>query len=333
MELRHLRYFISVADHLSFTKAARALHVSQPALSRQIRDLEEEFSCRLFHRHDGRVFLSREGALLLEPARKIAEAVSALPAVVKSDGDPGIRRIRIGYFGTFLALHLAPVVQRFRRVHHLVQIDLRKVTPRHGLQMLREGGLDAVFSGSPGTTRLGNLTFHTVFSQAPLIVLPSDHRLAKKRRFSLSDFRAETWAVWDECEFPGFAKTFEEACRNAGFLPAVGAVVDDVVSVFNGVANGDFIGYVGHLAALHCPRGLVTLPFPDGVFIMPIGLIWDTRNALAADIQSLAGMLSDPVFMRSATAKTPIADAARPSASRGDPIPTGHRRPADLPTR
>ncbi len=300
MELRHLRYFVAVADHASFSQAAAALRVSQPALSRQIRDLEEELGRPLFRRDPGRIALTASGAALLEKVRPILSAVAALPDVVRGGAHGAVRRLRLAHFGTFLALHLTPYLQRLRQRRPGLRMELVEVVPAEALKQLRAGELDAVLTGHPGASRLRGLRHALMFREQPTVLLRADHPLLKKRRVHLADLAQENWALWDERTFPNFGRAVEEACQRAGFTPRVKAVVDDMLQVYAGVAAGEYVGYMGSLTGPSRPAGVGAVRLVPGSMVIDTLLVWSPRTAAAEDIEVLAGWLEAAAVQASA---------------------------------
>ncbi len=300
VELRHLRTFVAVADHASFSQAAASLRVSQPALSRQIRDLEEELGRPLFRREPGRVVLTSSGAVLLEHVRPLLTAVDGLPAIVRGGAPGAPRRLRLAHFGTFLALYLTPYLQRLRQRRPGVQVELVEVLPVEALKQLRAGELDAVLTGHPGAARLRGLNHALMFREQPSVLLRADHPLLKKRRVHLAELAQEAWALWDERMFPNFGRAVEEACQRAGFTPRVKAVVDDMLHVYAGVAAGEYVGYMGSLTSPSRPAGVGAVRLVPGSMVIDTLLVWSPRTAAAKDIEVLAGWLEAAAVQASA---------------------------------
>src|SRR6187551_3425413 len=163
MELRHLRYFVAVAEALSFSRAAARLHLTQPALSRQIRDLEEELGCRLLRRGlNARTELTPEGRRLLEGAGQLLETADRLVAEIRA----GAARVRFGHFGVLWLHHFSPALRRFARRHPKVNLDPIELTPRELVAALRHGEVDvALLSRS-------DAALHREFASRKLLTYP-----------------------------------------------------------------------------------------------------------------------------------------------------------------
>src|SRR4051812_3611408 len=125
MELRHLRYFTAVAETLHFSRAAERLHLTQPALSRQIRNLEEEIGIVLLERHGTRTSLTSAGALFAERAR----AILAAAARAVDEARSAARLLRFGHYGTLWIDHYAPALRRFSKQHPELMLQSVEQTP------------------------------------------------------------------------------------------------------------------------------------------------------------------------------------------------------------
>ena len=147
MEFRHLRYFVAVADKLSFTRAAAALHVAQPSLTRQIQNLEEEIGVRLLDRSKKHVGLTDQGrAFLVDAKRLLALAAESVQAVQRlSRGETG--QLNIGYLSNFNFDLLPRTLATFRQDHPLVSLNLFDMTPAEQYRALESRKIDLGFVG------------------------------------------------------------------------------------------------------------------------------------------------------------------------------------------
>lgn len=294
MELRHLRSFLAVADHLSFSRAADATHITQPALSRQIRDLEHELGCRLFDRRPVGVVLTRDGARLRERVGRAVQEIDQVAREMRARSRREPRVLRLAHFGTFLALHLAPFIQRLHRDRPRWRVELVELDPAEALRRLARGEIEAAASGRPRDPLPGHWQARVIWTQAPLIVLPASHRLAKRRRLFLRDLAGEQLLPWDEERFPGFGEPFLAACRAAGFEPRVAHTVDDLAGALTAVARDGSVTYVGRLAGQLPAPGVALVPLAEGELDMPTLLIWREDAAGAPLWGELAGLLAAP---------------------------------------
>lgn len=292
MELRHLRHFIAIADRLSFSKAAQALHITQPALSRQIRELEEELGCALFQRLPTKIMLTAEGKHLLTQAVPLLRQADDIVRTMQARSPAQVRRIRLAHFGTFLELYLVPFLHRLHQRHPGWVCDLVEREPAAALRDLIRGDVDAAATGRAAPEFFVGLESRIFWNEPPLIVLPAQHPLAKRRRVKLRDLAGEKLLLWDEQEYPGFGNPFLAGCRAAGFEPVVARTVNSVADTFTAAARGEGIGYVGRLAAQLPAPGLVLVPLAGGEVDMPTLLAWRPESPGAALIEELADMLA-----------------------------------------
>ena len=202
IDLRQLRYFLAVSEELNFRRAAERLHISQPPLSRQIQQLENQLGVALFHRSKTAVSLTRAGIAFLPEARQTLlqadKAVAAARATLDTDGGQFV----VGYTTVFDRSIIPDVLEHCRRQFPGWQFVTQG---KHSVSLIRDiknGVMDAAFVGMHTETQ--GLTVETV-SQEPLVVaLPASHRLAKKRRLSFDELRDEPMFWFERKLNPGF---------------------------------------------------------------------------------------------------------------------------------
>src|SRR3954468_13643344 len=221
MELRQLRYFVAVADDLNFTKAARKLRVAQPALSRQIRQLEEEIGVRLFDRTPRSVSLTQAGETFLPEARSILALSANAMRAAQGTKENGRASLNIGYaWGLFHSL-VPTVVARFHRKLPDIAVNLFDMTAPQQTAALMEGRLDIGFIGFAKDAAAPGLARRKIGSCALLLALPQSHRAARRRTVNLGDLAQELFCVISDQNFPGAAQCANEACASAGFRPRI----------------------------------------------------------------------------------------------------------------
>lgn len=286
---------MAVADRLSFSKAAESLHLTQPALSRQIRDLEGELGCRLFVRNPTGIRLTPDGEFLRQRASALLREADDLAREMQVRGKSETRRVRIAHFGTFLEIYLVPFVHRLHQRFPGWQVDLVELDPANALRQVTRGEIDAAATGRPAAERLSGLKSRVIWTEQPLIVVPANHGLAKRRRIRLRDLVGASVLIWDEDQFPGFGEPFMAACRAAGREPIVAGTVESVASVFTRVARDGVVGYVGRLASQIPAPGVAFVPLVPGELEMPTLLVWRPDSPAAAVVNQLAAMLAAEV--------------------------------------
>jgi DNA-binding transcriptional LysR family regulator len=215
MELRHLRYFAAVADAGNVSRAARRLHVTQPALSRQIQDLEREFACRLFDRIGRRVVLTRDGEEILERTRRLLAEAEALRerAHALAGGEAGV--LRIGATPQFIEAALPEVLTRYSLTYPGIEVELVEEGGGLLLRRVREGELHLAV----GLWRTGGLQSQPLFPVRVLAVMQRGHRFAGQNALAVTDLVGSPLLLLGR-EFQT-RELFDEACEAAHFEPSV----------------------------------------------------------------------------------------------------------------
>lgn len=192
MELRHLRYFVAVAEEGGFSAAARTLHVVQPTLSMQIRDLEHELGGPLFERTGRRPRLTPAGqAFLIEARQVLAQAGRAQDAARSAlRGETGSVRIGVAGAVVFGGL-LAGLIREFHEARPLVRIELREAGPQVQRTAILAGELDVGFSALPAPPGEPRLASAPASSVSFLVALPAGHRLARHRTLTVEQLAGE----------------------------------------------------------------------------------------------------------------------------------------------
>ncbi|MDE1994304.1 MAG: LysR family transcriptional regulator [Rhizobiaceae bacterium] len=236
MELRHIRYFLAVAEELNFTRAARRVGIGQPPLSNQIRDLEEEIGAPLFRRLPHGAELTEAGQVFLPEARALlakAEQAKAL-ALRAARGELG--RLRVGFTGSAAFSPLVPsAVRSYRRAYPEIDLTLEEENTTRLLERLDAEELDAVFI-RPGHDDPAGFRTHSLGEEAMVIALPSGHRLANAETLPLSALAAEPFVLFPREAGVSLFDGIIAACRRAGFEPILGQVAPQITSIANLVA-------------------------------------------------------------------------------------------------
>jgi DNA-binding transcriptional LysR family regulator len=197
MDLRHLRYFITVAEEGHFGRAAKRLHIVQPALSMQIRALEDEIGGALFTRTSRRVELTEAGALFLVEARRTIEQSERAKLIAQRSLRGEIGTVRIGFAGIAVPTgKLMGDVRLFHHRHPLAELELREVTPHLQAKAILEGDMDIGYCPGVDFAFSRELTAESVGSWSMVVALASDHPLANKARLSAKDFRSEPLVLY-----------------------------------------------------------------------------------------------------------------------------------------
>jgi len=237
MELHSLRSFLAVAQHLNFSRASEQIHLSQPALSIQIRRLEAELGTALFERSHQKTTLTRAGAVFQEEARAIlAQAGQAVRnAQLAAAGEFG--QLRIGFIST-AAAHLVPaLVAKFRDSHPQVELELRHGLTAEQVAMLEAGTLDIGFFRVP-ILEQGGIKTIPVHREPFKVFLPASHPLARRRNLRLKHLDGAQFVVYARRHAPGFHDLILDLLKDAGATPAAIHEASDMYTLVSLVAAG-----------------------------------------------------------------------------------------------
>ena len=238
MELRHLRYFVSVAETLSFTKAAEKLHTSQPSLSRQIKDLEEELGVRLLNRTKRMVTLTDEGRSFLADAKRLLALAAETIKSVRRLQTGEVRALNVGYVSNLFYELLPRTLTAFHQSFPTVSVNLFDLSCGAQFRALEDGKLDLGFVGLHEPIALRGLEFRTIASYKTLVALPEDNPLAKKTTVELKDLSSVFLIGMSEASYPGYREWLKKTCDRAGFTPRVLQDVDLERTMIHAVAAG-----------------------------------------------------------------------------------------------
>jgi DNA-binding transcriptional LysR family regulator len=222
MELRHLRYFVAVAEELNFTRAAEKLRLAQPSLTRQIRSLEEELGVRLLNRSKTRVTLTEEGrSFLVDAKRLVAQSLESVEAVQRlSRGETG--QLNLGYLSKFNFDVLPRTLLEFSRACPEIAVNLFDMSPAEQLRALDARKIDLGFVGVRPTNHKNlSLAWECIGQHQLVVALPSGHPLAKKTKVKMEDLKALFFVAMSEATHPGSHAWLREVCQQAGFVPRV----------------------------------------------------------------------------------------------------------------
>jgi len=244
MELRHLRYFVAVAEEEHITRAAERLGIQQPPLSQQIRALEDELDIQLLRRKPRGVELTDAGRTLFRDAREILNLTETAVARAQRTARGEQGSIVVGFTSSILFHPTVPeVVRAFRAEHPHVSLSLEQGGTNDLVDAVRTERMDAAFIRSPVADATG-LSIHALFSEAMIVALPSEHALAtpadsaKDPGLSLKRLSKEPFVLYRRTTGPGLYDAIMSACYRAGFSPQIVQEAPRIVSTLNLVAAG-----------------------------------------------------------------------------------------------
>ncbi len=257
MELRHLRYFVGVASELNFTRAAQKLHIAQPALSRQIRQLEDELGAVLFERTKRGVCLTDAGrAFLVEAQALLKQSDEAVRSAQTRNAARS--ELNVGYiWGLFHSL-VPPVLARFRQKSPETAVHLFDLLPLAQAQALLEGRLDAGFIGFAHEAAADGLQRQKIGTCKFVAVLPKNHRAVRQSRVALEELTNDFFLGISEQTYPGASRYVTAACERAGFRPKILQMVERGYTILGLVASGCGVALL--------PESLKAMPHSGVVF-------------------------------------------------------------------
>jgi len=320
VDLRQVRYFIAVAQHLHFCRAARRLKISQPTLSQQIRALEKQVGAELFDRNPKGIALSTAGSAFLNRARQaVREADAAIQdARDAKNGVDGHLKILCGPLAEYVLLK--DVLRLMRDSFPTLVIEIDFSPGINHLGSIADGTFDAAFMTSHSSSSNPSLLSEPLYHEECVVMLPNDHPLARSRTVSLSQLVHETWILTDLCETAMEEERLASSCRAAGVQPKL-LRPTDWHSVFPLVASGAGISLV--------PAALETIRRPELRFVplspamqIPVNLIRRREDTSPYLLQFLEHA-TQAVAARSGT---PVRGVTLGSATRK--IPTAHHAAA-----
>jgi DNA-binding transcriptional LysR family regulator len=217
MELRHLRYFVAVAEELHFRRAADRLHVAQPAVSEQVRKLEQELGVRLFDRSQRSVSLTTAGTAMLDEARYVLRQAEVASQAARTADDQAAMRLRIGYLPDSLPASVPRALRRLAAWSSAVEVDLTTGPPARLIQAVLGRRLDVAVTTLPAAanglrvTRLG--------SQGAVAVLPLTHPLAVDAPVTFRQLAVDRLIVLPRSANPAFHNAVVAMCHSAAVAP------------------------------------------------------------------------------------------------------------------
>lgn len=218
-ELRHLAYFSAVARQLHFRRAAESLAVAQPALSRQIAQLEAALGVPLFIRTSRRVELTPAGRRLAEEARPLLEGLAALPAKVKAVAEGQVGRLSISFTGLAMATVLPPILKEFYRKHPGIRVELGESPTSAQIEALKAGEIACGFFHPEGDTP--GLETRLLLKERNGVVLPADHALAARKALRLEQLGQTPFILFPRPLNPGYYDRTLAAFAAAGIAPRI----------------------------------------------------------------------------------------------------------------
>jgi len=323
MNLRDLRYLVSLAEHRHFGRAAEASFVSQPTLSTQIRKLEEELGVALVERTPRKVLLTEVGREIALRAREILNEVEQIRAIARRTVDPESGTVRLGIFptlGPYLLPHVVPAIRaRFPRLELLLTEE--KTEPLLGL--LREGRLDAAILALPIADDQLHQEF--LFEEDFVLAVPQTHELAGHASLALDELADHDLLLLEDGHC--LREQALDVCRHSGAGERGGFRATSLETLRQMVAAGVGITLLPSLAVQPpvAPSGNIRLvPFRGEPPSRRIAMVWRKSSAVSAFLKRLAAVIRtlppELLHARAAASRRPRADGEKPQGAGGHAV-------------
>jgi DNA-binding transcriptional LysR family regulator len=270
IDLRHLRYFVAVAEELHFSRAAQRLGIAQPPLTQQIQKLEAALGHRLFERSSRRTALTETGAVLLEEARQVLDRFQRALDAARRAGRGETGRLTVGTPPSVMLSALPKIIRRYRARFPEVGFTLRELSTSAIADAIDSGAIDLGFlREAPASEALAS---EIVLREPVAVALASSHRLARRVRLPLRALAREPFVLFPRQLGPAFYDQFIGFCRDAGFSPHIVQEATQWQSVVAMVAAGVGVSLVpGCVRKIRWP-GVVFRPLPN--LTTTVSLCW-----------------------------------------------------------
>lgn len=293
MELRHLRYFVAVAEERHITRAAERLGIQQPPLSQQIRALEAELQVQLFRRKPRGVELTQAGEALLGEARAILQQVEHAVAATRRTAEGEEGRVGLGFTSSASFHPFVPrAIRRYRERYPRVALRLEESGTGELVAAIREERLDAAFVRSPIGEAEG-IAVHAVLQEPMVAALPAGHPLASavETPLALAALAAETFILYRRPLGPGLYDAIIAACQRAAYSPNIGQEAPRMLATLSLVAAGLGVTLVPQSMRLLGVPGIVCRALDASAGLhAPLNLAFRRNESAAAARQLIASV-------------------------------------------
>jgi len=274
MELRHLRYFVAVAEEENVSRAARKLHVSQPGLSRQVRDLEDEIGFSLLERSAKSVRLTEAGKVFLTEARAVLQRADDAVKNARTVAGGTNGEINVGYAPSLTVQILPQALRKFQEKFPGVRVALHDLSTEEMLAQVGEKKLQVALTVRPPAKLLRGLNFEELARYAMCVAVAPKHPLAKSKSVSLEQIASEPLIAYSRKDYPEYHEHLEKLFAPFGHKPRIAGEHDGVTSLIAAVEAGRGFALVpGCVACMVGPR-LKLLPLRPALPPIPVVAIW-----------------------------------------------------------
>src|SRR5438046_2243765 len=295
MELRHLRYFVAVGEEQHYGRGAKRLRVAQPALSRQIQDLEEEIGFKLSDRLSRGVKVSAAGKVLLEDARRLLQQVEEATRRAKRVASGQSGTLRVGFVESISWHGVVPdSFREFRERQPDAELQLKPSSSQEQTEAVQSGRLDAgfVFTLAHIGRELAQLTLGSLNL---MLAAPKGHPLTKLKKLRLRDLSDAAFVWFPRRESPAFYDRLMHECFRGGLKsPHIVQEAVNEATILSLVSCRMGVAFVSGATRWRCPESVALLPVTDLKLRLPFALVWRKDNASALLAKFVANVRSLP---------------------------------------
>lgn len=285
IELRHLRYFVAVAEERNFSRAAERLHMAQSPLSAAIRQLEQEIGAELLSRSSRGVTTTPAGVVLLERARRVLEGVDGAVAATRRAAAGELGTLRVGFSWSARFSTLPALAQRFATEVPDVTLVTQEMWNADMPRALRSATIDAAVSVCPERER--ELAYELLRRERVAALVPERHRLANLDRVALADLANEEFAMFPRELAPRLYEALLAICRRGGFEPTISRRAFHSAGDTGTLASADAVALAPQSVSGQVP-GVVALPLTEDDTVLETFLVWHEAAASATAQRFLA---------------------------------------------
>ncbi|MBH8554240.1 LysR family transcriptional regulator [Nostocaceae cyanobacterium CENA357] len=284
MELRHLRYFIAVAEELHFSKAAEKLHIAQPPLSQQIQQLEAELGVKLFHRKTKRqIQLTEAGKVFLQEAYQLLVQLETAIALTQKIGRGETGQLRIGFTSLVIYDLLPLILRQFHEQFLEVELVLRELTTSQQEQALRDSLIHVGFAHPP--LEDDTLSYHCIHKQTLVVALSSTHLLAQEEHICVRSLLSEPLIMFPRYLAPGLYERIMSLFQQENFKPNITQEAIQMQTIIGLVSAGMGVAVIPSSLQNLQRSGIVYRPIFEQAPVIETAVIWQ-HNGLTPIVEN-----------------------------------------------
>jgi DNA-binding transcriptional LysR family regulator len=285
MELRHLKYFVAVAEELNFARAARRVHIAQPSLTKQIQQLEQELGFPLLYRTKKKVELLDTGYVLLDEAQRLLrQAENAIQSARRTHtGESG--RLTIGFSSSAAPDVLPRILQRYHALYPKVVVDLLEIVNFKNAESLLDSAMSVALARSPTFLSRELFCFETIQHERFVVALPDSHRLAKQKSVRIESLASEPLIVPPLQPGWGYADSIFQTFRDYGIVPLIAEEATGALPVVTLVAGGFGVALVPASLGNFSLPGVTYRPIKGPCRTSDLTLVW-RRDSRASTVRA-----------------------------------------------